>query len=60
MAEEVRRGRPRKYDNADETHNYFGEWRIKFQKEWEETTALLRRIDYRQRHEVKVSDSLYI
>lgn len=54
------RGRPRLYENADDTHNYSGEWRKQFVKEWKEITALLRRIDYRQRHEVKISDSLYI
>lgn len=54
------KGRPRLYENADDTHNYSGEWRKQFVKEWEESTALLRRIFYRRKQQVKVSDSLYI
>ena len=54
-----RPGRPRIYNDDDKTF-MGGEWRKNFKKEWEEATALLRRIYYKQRKMAYPSDSLYI
>lgn len=53
------RGRKRLYKEPISTA-FTGEWRRSFTRDWEEATALLRRISYRQRHLTCVSDSIYL
>ena len=56
-------GRPRIYPPNSEQCSYAGEWRKNFTKEWEEVTALIRRIEYKEYKEHQKtfkSDSLYL